>query len=337
MLNHIVSLLYQKGYQPFCDESGILVRETEKMVYIVTLSILQRRIKQESYDNVRMRMEFLAASKYRKAVKTLHLIAAENGMFGEETMQLVEHLSNVWLLAADTGKIYIFENQSDQFDDLYQYLEQGLTEFLNKKKREQVFIFTPVNMGIVSLNIFYFVFVIISGGSYNAVYDTDTMLKMGALSYGTFMGGAWYKIITSLFMHFGFSHLLNNMVLLTYTGCQLEKRIGKLPYLILYLVAGICGNIVSLWYYHYIGEYAVSAGASGAIFGVMGALMIVLMVNHTETWNLTAKRLLIVAGITIYYGMTTIGVDNAAHIGGLICGIIGGFLLSKISQYGKLK
>lgn len=337
MLNHIVNLLCRKGYQPFCDESGILVHETERMVYIVTLSILQKRIKQENYDNLRMRMEFLAASRYQKAVTTLHLVAAENGIFDEETMQLVEHLHNVWLLAADTGKIYIFENQSDQFDDLYQYLEQGVGEFLNKKKREQTFTFTPINMGIVVLNVFYFVFIILFSGSYSAVYDTDTMLKMGALSYETFMGGAWYQIITSLFMHFGFNHLLNNMILLTYTGCELEKRIGKFPYLIFYLVVGIVGNVVSLWYYHNIGEYAVSAGASGAIFGVIGALMVVLVVNHTETWNLTSKRLLIVAAITIYYGMTTIGIDNAAHIGGLICGIIGGFLLSKISQYGKLK
>lgn len=337
MLNHIVKLLSQKGYHFLCDERGVLARETDKMAYIVTLSILQKGIKQENYDNLRMRVEFLAASKYQKTVRTLHLITAENGMFDEEAMQIVEHLPNVWLIAADTGKIYIFENQTKQFDDLYQYLEQGLKEFIDRKKRERVFTFTPVNMGIVAVNILYFLFIVICGGGYYAVYDTETMLKMGALSYETFMAGAWYKIITSIFMHFGISHLLNNMVLLTYAGCELEKRIGKLPYLLLYLATGICGNLVSLWYYHYVGEYAVSAGASGAIFGVIGALMVVLAVNHTATWNLTSRRLLIVAGITIYYGMTTMGVDNAAHIGGLICGLIGGFLLSKILQYGKLK
>ena len=337
MLNHIVNLLYQKGYHSLHDESGILVHETEKVVYIVTLSILQKGIKQENYDNLRMRIEFLAASEYRKNVKTLHLIVTENGMFDEEAMQIVEHLPNVWLIAADTGRIYIFENQSEQFDGLYQYLEQGLREFLNRKKKERIFTFTPVNMGIVVLNILYFLFVMISGGGYYAVYDTVVILKMGALSYETFMAGAWYEIITSVFMHFGISHLLNNMVLLTYVGCELEKRIGKLSYLFLYVAAGVCGNIASLWYYHYIGEYVVSVGASGAIFGVIGALIVILVVNHTETWNLTSRRLLIVAGITIYYGMTTMGVDNAAHIGGLISGIIGGFLLSKILQYGKLK
>ena len=337
MLSHIINLLNQKGYHLFCNENGILFHETEKMVYIVTLSILQRGIKQENYDNLKMRMEFIAASKYKKAVKTLHLIVTENGMFDEEVMQIIEHLPNVWLIAADTGRIYIFENQSEQFDDLYQYLEQGLGKFLDKKRKEQSFTFTPVNMGIVASNVLYFLFVMISGGGYDAVYDTDTMLKMGALSYETFMAGAWYEIVISIFMHFGFSHLLNNMVLLTYVGCELEKRIGRFPYLLLYLITGVCGNIVSLWYYHHIGDNAVSVGASGAIFGVIGVLIVVLVVNHTETWNLTSRRLLIVAGITIYYGMTTMGVDNAAHIGGLISGIISGFLLSKILQYAKLK
>ena len=336
MLNHIVKLLYQKGYHPFRDENGILVRETDQLVYIVILSVFRNGVKKEDYENLGLRMEFMAASTYGKNVKILHLVVTENGMFSDDVLQMVESLSNIWLITADIGRIYIFENQPEQFDDLHNYLEQGLKDYVKNRKSDDSFTFKPVNMIIVALNILYFLFIIIYGGGYDVIYDTDTMLKMGALSYDTFVSGAWYEIITSVFIHFGFSHLLNNMVLLTYAGCELEKRIGSIPYLILYLAAGICGNVASLWYYHHIGEYAVSAGASGAIFGVIGALIVVLAVNHTETENLTSRRLVIMAAITIYYGMTTFGVDNAAHIGGLICGIIGGFLLSKISQYGKI-
>ena len=330
-------MLYQKGYRLFDDEKGFLIRETEKIVYIVTLSIFRKEIKQKDYDNFRMRIEFKVASRYHKKVQTLHLIVAENGMFDEEALKLVEEPSAIWLIAADTGRIYIFENQLEKFDDLHQYLEQGLKEVPKMKNSNNSFRLQPVNMIIVSLNILYFFAIIILGGGYEAVYDTDIMLKMGALNYEKFMRGVWYELITSLFMHFGISHLLNNMVLLTYAGCELEKRIGKIPYLVLYLTAGICGNVVSLIYYHHVGECVVSAGASGAIFGVIGALAVVLITNHTETETLTPKRLLLMAGITIYYGMTTMGVDNAAHIGGILSGIIGGFLLSKISQYGKLK
>ena len=110
MHNHIANLLYQKGYRLFDDEKGFLIRETEKIVYIVTLSIFRKEIKQKDYDNFRMRIEFKVASRYHKKVQTLHLIVAENGMFDEEALKLVEEPSAIWLIAADTGRIYIFEN-----------------------------------------------------------------------------------------------------------------------------------------------------------------------------------------------------------------------------------
>lgn len=338
LLTYIVKLLYQKGYRPFNEENGgVLVRETQECVYIITLSTFRMEVPLSQYENAKLRTEFMVTTKYKKACKTLHLISIDDDEL-EDVHSLANGLPNTWILSKSTGRIYIFENQSQQFDDLYKYLEDGITAFSrNKPKDEFAFSFEPVNMTIVAINILYFIFIIIYNKGYYAVYDTGIMLKMGALSYDTFMQGAWYQIITSVFMHFGLSHLVNNMVLLTYVGCELERRLGKVKYLLLYLITGICGNVASLWYYNYIGTSAVSAGASGAIFGVIGALFVVLIVNHIKTQNLTATRLLLMACVTIYYGMTTMGVDNAAHIGGLISGIISGFLLSKISQYGKLE
>lgn len=324
----------ERGYSPF-HEKGILMREAEDRIYIVTLSVFRKGNVVEEYQKVRTQVEFIAATKYRKTVQTLHLVFIENGMFDEDIIRFVDRIENVWLIALDTGRLYLYENQSDEFDGLYPYLEEGLKN-TKKTERRFPFEFTIVNVSIVVINIIYFLFIVITKG-YDAVYDTDIMLKMGALSYQTFMSGRWYEIITSFFMHFGFSHLANNMLLLLYVGCELEDRIGSFKYFIIYMLTGICGNLVSLWHYHYIGEFVVSAGASGAIFGVIGALFVVLLKKGKNSQNLTPKRLLFLAGITIYYGMTTIGVDNAAHIGGLLCGIIVGLLLSKISQYGKLK
>lgn len=336
MLNHVVSLLLKKGYGKFSeDKKGVLLREAEDVIYIVTLSFYNRFNDLKEYQSVKTQVEYLAVTKYRKPVKTLHLIFKENGMFDDNIVRFVENTEGVWLLALDTGRIYLFENQSEDFDELYSYLENGLMH-VEKPKQQQIFKLTPVNVVLVAFNIFYFLFIVVSKGHY-AVYNTEVMLNMGALSYNTFMNGRWYEIVTSLFMHFGLSHLLNNMILLLYAGCELEDRVGSFRYLILYFAAGICGNLASLWYYHSIGECVVSAGASGAIFGVIGALFVVLLQKGKNKQYLTPKRLLFLATITIYYGMTTMGVDNAAHIGGLLSGIIGGLLLSKISQYGKLK
>lgn len=335
MLNHIVELLYQKGYRSIDGKRGmVLIRETVQIVYIVMLGRYQNPTQIDVYKQARRKIEFMTASRYRKPVRTLCLMLTENGMFDEEVLQFVEEMSEVWLVAEDTGRVYVFENQSEEFDGLYDYLEQKLPDLPGKSR---LFILTPANTIIVMLNVIYFLAVILLNKRYDAVYDSGIMLKMGALSYETFMNGAWYQLVTALFMHFGLSHLFNNMLLLAYAGCELEKRIGSISYLILYLVSGILGNVVSLWYYNDIGEAAVSAGASGAIFGVVGALIIVLIANRTQTDNLTPGRLLLLAVFTIYNGIATMGVDNAAHIGGFISGIIGGFLLSKILQYGKLK
>ena len=335
MLERIVELLYQKGYRPLnSKDGGVLIRETDEIVYILALSTFRPELDAALYENAASRIIFNVATRYQKKVELLNLVATELGMFQEDAMQFVEKLHNVWFIAKDTGRIYIFENQPSQFDDLYEYLDNGIRDWKPKKNG---FALTPVNMAIVALNVLCFILVIVLNGGYAATLDSDTMLRMGALSYDTFISGKWYQIITSMFLHFGITHLFNNMILLIYAGCQLEQMVGKVQYLLLYMGSGIVGNAASLWYYHSIGEYAVSAGASGAIFGVIGALLVILAWNRTNNAETTPRRLFFLAFITIYYGMTTIGVDNAAHIGGLISGIFGGFLLSKVAQYGKLK
>ncbi|MDD5999915.1 MAG: rhomboid family intramembrane serine protease [Lachnospiraceae bacterium] len=335
MLERIVELLYQKGYRPLdSKDGGVLIRETDEIVYILALSTFRPELDAALYENAASRIIFNVATRYQKKVELLNLVATESGMFQEDAMQFVEKLHNVWFIAKDTGRIYIFENQPSQFDDLYEYLDNGIRDW---KPEKNGFALTPVNMAIVALNVLCFILVIVLNGGYAATLDSDTMLRMGALSYDTFTSGKWYQIITSMFLHFGITHLFNNMILLIYAGCQLEQMVGKIRYLLLYMGSGIVGNAASLWYYHSIGEYAVSAGASGAIFGVIGALLVILAWNRTNNAETTPRRLFFLAFITIYYGMTTIGVDNAAHIGGLISGIFGGFLLSKVAQYGKLK
>ena len=338
MLKQIVTLLYQKGYRPLDEnEKGVYVRLAEDKAYLITLSVFDKNITPKMYEQIRRRAEFIAATRYRCRTEILHLVAMENDDLNEDVRSLVENTEHMWLISAESRRIYVFENQSDQFDDLYLYLDQGLKTEQPKAKRKLPYAVTPVNMTIVVLNILVFLVIMIANKGYSVFYDAERMLKWGAMSNESVCAGAWYQVITSLFVHFGAAHLINNMILLIYAGSELEKRIGSLQYAILYLVAGIGGNLASLWYYSRIDEEVVSAGASGAIFGVVGALFVVLLFHPTKTQYLTPHRLVILVFFTIYYGMTTMGIDNAAHIGGIISGIIVGFLLSKISQCGTLE
>lgn len=339
MFRQLIALLCQYGYRLLDEEkNGVFIRETDRQIYIITISRAGAGMQADTYERIQKQVEFLAVTRYQKPVSTLHLLVTENGIFDDWVKNMVNALTNMWLVAGDTGRIYIFENQLQNFDGLYEYLSDGLRD-AKKAEKKVLFTITPVNMVIVGLNILVFLDIIIFNKGYFAVYDTDIMLQMGAMSYDTVMSGGWYRLITSLFLHFGLSHLVNNMVLLTYVGCELESRVGSVRYLIIYLLSGVAGNVVSLVFTYIFTEniYVVSAGASGAIFGVIGALFVVLLKNHTKTENLTPQRLVLLVIITIYCGLTSEGVDNAAHIGGLFGGIIGGFLLSKISQYGKLE
>ena len=152
--------------------------------------------------------------------------------------------------------------------------------------------------------------------------DTMFMLEHGAM-YEPYIveGHQYYRIFTSLFLHFGIEHLLNNMVLLGALGWNLELETGRIKFLIIYFISGLGGNLLSLYMNIRADELVVSAGASGAIFGVMGALLCVVLKNHGRVGRLTNRGLFFMVVLSLYFGFTSSGVDNAAHIGGLVCGV----------------
>ena len=132
----------------------------------------------------------------------------------------------------------------------------------------------------------------------------------------------YYRIFTCMFLHFGITHLMNNMVMLGALGWNLELEIGKLRFIIIYFLSGIGGNILSLIAAISAGESAVSAGASGAVFGLMGALLYVVIANRGRLGQLSGRGMIFMVVLSLYFGLTSSGVDNMAHIGGLICGFI---------------
>lgn len=172
---------------------------------------------------------------------------------------------------------------------------------------------------IIVINIAVFLILSLFGDTEDAVF----MLQHGAM-YEPMVTQQheFYRIFTSMFLHFGITHLLNNMVLLGALGWNLELEIGKMRFLIIYLVSGIGGNLLSLYFGISAETYAVSAGASGAIFGLMGALLYVVIANRGRLGRLSGRGMLFMVILSLYFGFTSSGVDNWAHIGGLITGFV---------------
>nr|WP_297883424.1 rhomboid family intramembrane serine protease [uncultured Blautia sp.] len=177
----------------------------------------------------------------------------------------------------------------------------------------------PATIILVVLNALVFLAVEFTGFS----QDTVHMLDWGAAYTPCIVEeGETYRIFTSMFLHFGIEHLINNMLVLFVLGSRLERVIGSLRFAVIYFLGGIAGNVVSLLYDLKQGEAAVSAGASGAVFAVMGGMILVVLCNKGRLEDLSMRQILVLAVFSLYFGFTSSGVDNAAHLGGFLAGFI---------------
>ena len=172
---------------------------------------------------------------------------------------------------------------------------------------------------LIAVNVAVFFILSLFGDTEDAVF----MMQHGAM-YSDFIiqDREYYRLFTCLFLHFGIEHLLNNMVILGALGWNLELQTGKIRFLLIYFGSGLFGNVVSLIFHGAAQEYTVSAGASGAIFGLMGALLWVVIANHGRLGRLSGRGMLVMVALSLYFGLSSSGVDNYAHIGGLVCGFL---------------
>ena len=182
----------------------------------------------------------------------------------------------------------------------------------------------PVTVGLILINIIVCLAVEFTGSSQNTMH----MLDCGAAYTPMIIeGGEYYRLFTCMFLHFGIEHLLNNMLVLFVLGSRLERVIGKIKFLIIYIVGGLLGNVISVLIELKSMDFAVSAGASGAVFAVMGAMIYIVIRNKGWLGDLSARQILVMAFFSLYYGFTSTGVDNTAHVAGLVCGMMISILL----------
>lgn len=141
------------------------------------------------------------------------------------------------------------------------------------------------------------------------------------------LDGQYYRLFTSMFVHFGIEHLGNNMLSLLFLGDLLERMVGKWKYCVIYIGGGLLGNLLSMAIEMGTGDYALSAGASGCIFAVIGALIYIVMHNRDRMGEAFGKRMIFIVILMLFQGFTSSGVDNSAHVGGLLGGIVLAILL----------
>ena len=189
-----------------------------------------------------------------------------------------------------------------------------------------------ITMAVIAVNIIVFAVMSIFGNTLDAQY----MAEHGAM-YPPYVAenGQYWRLFTSMFMHFGLMHILNNMVMLGAVGRIVEIAMGHVRFLIVYIAAGICGSVLSYVVMLHNNDYAVSAGASGAIFGMVGALVWIVIVNRGFYEGISRQQVIFMVILMIYYGVSTSGVDNWDHLGGLAGGFIISIVLYRKKRYNK--
>ncbi|MCF3111965.1 rhomboid family intramembrane serine protease [Niabella sp. CC-SYL272] len=190
--------------------------------------------------------------------------------------------------------------------------------FLSFFKPTKGYFITPI---LIDLNIVIFLLMIASGVNI-LVPDSGSLISWGANFRPITLSGEWWRLVTSCFIHIGIFHLFMNLYALLYIGLLLEPLLGTTRFAAAYLLTGIAASVTSLWWH----DLTVSAGASGAIFGLYGVFLALLTTNHIE--KSARKAFLTSIGVFVGYNLLNGlkgGIDNAAHIGGLISGLLIGY------------
>ena len=261
----------------------------------------------------------------------LFIVVTDNAERDKALSQL--YRVRLWLADENTRQLLVYENQPEDFYGLRFginetvageiYPEKGAQKSLKLYKTRlarRVDSLAYVTAVLIIANVVYF----IACASTGSLSSTSHMLKMGA-NYGVYVfeRAQVFRLFTAMFIHFSFSHLAGNMLYLGAAGYNLEKSLGHFKLFLIYMLSGLGANLISAAYYYFTDPGTISAGASGAVYGLIGATVFLTIKNRGK---IRSKQLFLRIGIIIvflyYSNFTQSGVDGAAHIAGFIFGLI---------------
>ena len=169
---------------------------------------------------------------------------------------------------------------------------------------------------LVAVNVIVFVICMFTG---NALYRLGQLDVIDVL-----IRGEYGRILWAMFLHVDMTHIVNNMLILFFMGAMIEREVGHISYAVLYFLSGIGGNVLSLFVKFMNSDATGSVGASGAVFGLDGVLLAMVLMSGRKMPNVTPIRVVVMICLSLYSGFSATNIDNAAHVGGLLVGFLGG-------------
>lgn len=243
---------------------------------------------------------------------------------------LCAQCKDIWGCLCD-GRLLIYENQPGDFFGLRMAIENFQPDLREEWGKERIKATLEekikaikldrnmpyVTVALIMVNVVVYLIMEFIGHTTDGAF----VAAWGGM-YPTFLKDEhqWWRLLTAGFIHFGAAHLVNNMFIFFCMGPRLERETGHIRMFLIYIISLLGGSLFSYAAMIHTGDYAVSAGASGAVFGVIGGFLWIVILHRGHLQGITAKGIVFMLALTIYYGFTSNGIDNWGHIGGVVTG-----------------
>lgn len=172
----------------------------------------------------------------------------------------------------------------------------------------------PVTSLLFLINVIMALIIALNGG-----FTVSNLYKFGAFNGPSVLSGDYYRLLTSMFLHGGILHVTLNMIVLIQSANGIEERMGKIKFLLFYLITGFIGNLVSIYFSD---PRSISIGASGALFGIMGCYLFIAFFRPNVLIKGARQQIIIMILINLALTFTIPFIEKSAHIGGLLSGFI---------------
>ena len=281
-------------------EQWIAILENEKVLYAIV-------IVENSYN----------VSLYDEAYRYLKSFSNKNIVTTDGSYNYYEH-DNMLIYSLRDKKVVYSSNSCKLLIPIIN--EMDITKKTNNK-RDKYMMLTNI---LIAINLLVF---LISAWISKNIFNIDiyTLIIMGAKVNSLIDKGQVWRLITCAFLHGGLIHIFFNMYALKILGPEIEYVYGKIKYLVIYLLSAIAASIFS----YIFGPQSVSVGASGAIFGLFGAMLIFGIKHRKQMGKAYMMNILQVIFVNVIIGISSSNIDNAAHFGGLIVGALIALLLGE--------
>ena len=286
-------------------EQWIAILENESMLYSIIIA--------ENSYNVSLYDE---TYKYLKSLCNKNIVINEIVTI-EGFYDYYEH-DNMLIYSLRDKKVVYSSNSCKLLIPIIN--EMDITKKTNNK-RDKYMMLTNI---LIAINLLVF---LISAWISKNIFNIDiyTLIIMGAKVNSLIDKGQVWRLITCAFLHGGLIHIFFNMYALKILGPEIEYVYGKIKYLVIYLLSAIAASIFS----YIFGPQSVSVGASGAIFGLFGAMLIFGIKHRKQMGKAYMMNILQVIFVNVIIGISSSNIDNAAHFGGLIVGVLIALLLGE--------